>query len=145
MKHQLGDQRGGWMGADKNSSRRMKSACVPNSQLRIPTWVCQARVVTTDLPTLGTNPNSKQHESATQEAKDLGNLHSLGRTIRVEGVDCPWGKGGLSASTGWTVPKCHPNFQYCNSKNGPFVPYAGTVCAEKTVRTHLTNRLTNLE
>jgi hypothetical protein len=35
-----------------------------------------------DLPTLGTNPNSKQHRSATQEAEDLGNLRSPRRTVR---------------------------------------------------------------
>jgi hypothetical protein len=75
------------MGANKNSSRRMNSDNAPNSQPRIPTRVCQGHVVTTDLPTLGTNPNSKQHGSATQEAKDLGNLRRSGRTIREAPVD----------------------------------------------------------
>jgi hypothetical protein len=75
-------ERGESMGANKNSSRRMNSAYAPSSQPRIPTWVCQGHIVTTDLPTLGTNPNSKRHESTTQEANDLGNLHSLGRTVR---------------------------------------------------------------
>jgi hypothetical protein len=51
-------ERGEWMGADKNSSLWLNSAYTPNSQLRIPTRVCQGHVVTTDLPTLGTNPNS---------------------------------------------------------------------------------------
>jgi hypothetical protein len=46
------------MGVDKNSSRRMNSAYTPNSQLRSPTRTCQGGVVTTDLPTLGTSPNT---------------------------------------------------------------------------------------
>jgi hypothetical protein len=91
------------MGAHKNSSRRMNSAYVPNSQSRIPTRVRQRHVVTTDLPTLGTNPNSKQHGSTTQEAMNLGDLQWPGRTVRTEGADCPRGLGGPSASTWWTV------------------------------------------
>jgi hypothetical protein len=91
------------MGAHTNSSRRMISAYAPNSQPRVPRRVWQGRVVTTDLPTLGTNPNSKKHGSATQEAKDISDLHNLGRTVRVEAADCPWGPGESSASTGWTV------------------------------------------
>jgi hypothetical protein len=75
------------MGADKNSSRRMNSAYTPGSQLQIPTRVCQGRVVTTDLPTLGTNPNSIQHGSTTQKGKDIGNLESTRRTVREEGVN----------------------------------------------------------
>jgi hypothetical protein len=35
---------------------KKNSAYTPNSQLRIPTRVCQGHVVTMDLPTLGTNP-----------------------------------------------------------------------------------------
>jgi hypothetical protein len=35
---------------------RENSAYTPNSQLRVPTRVCQGHVVTTVLPTLGTNP-----------------------------------------------------------------------------------------
>jgi hypothetical protein len=77
------------MGAYKISSRRMNSAYAPNSQPRILTRVCQGRIVTTDLPTLGTNPNSKQHGSATQEAKDFGNLRYLGKIVREGLVDCP--------------------------------------------------------
>jgi hypothetical protein len=75
----------------------MNSTYAPNSQPRIPTWVCQGHVVTTDLPTLGTNPNSKQHGCATQEEKDLGNLQSLGWTVRME--------GGLSTGARQTVCK----------------------------------------
>jgi hypothetical protein len=70
----------------------MNSVYVPNSQPRIPTRVCQGCVVTMDLPTPGTNPNSKQHSSATQEVKDLSNLHSLGQIVHVEGADCPRGR-----------------------------------------------------
>jgi hypothetical protein len=50
---------------------RQNSAYTPNSQIRIPTRVCQGHVVTTDLPTLGTNPKQSQSRSTTQEAKDL--------------------------------------------------------------------------
>jgi hypothetical protein len=82
------------MGADKNSYRRMNSTYAPNSQPRIPTRLCQGRVVTMDLPTLGTNLNSKQHGSATQEVKDLSDLHSLGGPSA-------W----RSAGAGWTVLK----------------------------------------
>jgi hypothetical protein len=77
------------MGANKNSSRRMNSAYASNSQPRVPTRVCQGHIVTTDLPTLGTNPKQSQRESETQEAKDLGNLQLPGRTVPKEGADCP--------------------------------------------------------
>jgi hypothetical protein len=87
------------MGADKNSFQRMNSICAPNSQPRILTRVYQGRVVTTDLPTLGSNPNSKQHGSATQEANNLGNLRCLGRTVRGDLADRPRGPGGLSAGS----------------------------------------------
>jgi hypothetical protein len=122
------------MGANKNSSRRMNSAYAPNSQPMVPTRVCQGRVVTTDLPTLGTNPNSKQHGSTTQEAKDLGDLHSLGWTFRVKVADCPRRPGGPSASTGRAVRKCHPNFQYCTLRNGLSAEHLRTVRASQTVR-----------
>jgi hypothetical protein len=90
-------------------------AYAPNSQPRIPTRVCQGRVVTTDLPTLGTDPNSIQHGSTTQKAKDIGNLEVpgrlsavSGRTVREEGADCP--RGGHIPSenatrTSSTAPK----------------------------------------
>jgi hypothetical protein len=105
------------MGADKNSSRKMTSAYAPNSQPMILTRVRQGHVVTTDLPTLGTNPNSKQHGSTTQEAKDLSNLQWPGRTVRMEGADCPRGPGGPSASTGRTVRNWFPNLQYRTAKD----------------------------
>jgi hypothetical protein len=79
------------MGADKNSSLWLNSAYTPNSELRIPTRVSQGHVVKTDLPTLGTNPNSIQHRSTTQKAKDLDNLESTRRTVRSVRADCPRG------------------------------------------------------
>jgi hypothetical protein len=74
----------------------MNSAYAPNPQSRVPTRVFQGCVVTTDLPTLGTNPNSKQHGSTTKEAKDLGNLRCLGRTVRGALADSPRGAGSRS-------------------------------------------------
>jgi hypothetical protein len=127
MKDRLGDQRGGSVGADKNSSRRMNSAYTTNSQLRIPTRVCQGRVVTTDLPTLGTNPNSIHHGSTTQKAKDIGNLESTRRTVRSVRADCPRGGRGLSARRTRTVRNCSPNLQYYTEKNGPSVMDPRTV------------------
>jgi hypothetical protein len=88
------------MGADKNSSRRSNSAYAPNSQPSIPTRVCQGRVLTTDLPTLGTNPKQSQSESETQGAKDLTTLRSTRRTVRKHWADYPRGLGGLSAGCG---------------------------------------------
>jgi hypothetical protein len=96
------------MGADKNSSLWLNSAYTLNSQLRIPTRVCQGHVVTTDLPTLGTNPNSIQHGSTTQKAKDIGNLESTRWTVREEGADCPRGGHGPSENatqTSNTAPR----------------------------------------
>jgi hypothetical protein len=77
------------MVADKILLQRDNLAYVQNSQLRIPTRVCQGRIVTTDLPTLGTNSNSIQHGSKTQKAKDIGNLESTRRTVRSVRADCP--------------------------------------------------------
>jgi hypothetical protein len=91
------------MGADKNSSRRSNSTYVPNSQPRIPTRVYQGRVVTTNLPTLGTNPKQSQSESGTQGAKDLATLRNTRRTVRKHRADPPRGLGGLSAGLLRTV------------------------------------------
>jgi hypothetical protein len=127
------------MGADKNSSRRMKSAYAPNLQPRIPTRVCQGHLVTTDLPTLGTNPNSKEHESATQEAKDLDNLRCLGRTDCMDQANCLPGPSGLSAGSLRTVRNNLQNLQYCTLKNALFVLYPRTDRVGWTVCTHLAN------
>jgi hypothetical protein len=93
------------MGADKNSSRRMNSAYVPNSQPRIPTRVCQGLVVKTDLPTLGTNPKQSQSKSETQEAKNLAALRGTRRTVRSDWADGPCGMGGRPAGHGKIVRK----------------------------------------
>jgi hypothetical protein len=57
VKDRLGDQRGGseWEPI-KILLRRENSGYARNSQPRIPTRVCQGRVVTSDLPTLEANP-----------------------------------------------------------------------------------------
>jgi hypothetical protein len=81
----------------------MNSAYAPNSQTRVPTRVSQGHVVTTDKPTLRTNSNSKQHWSATQEAKDLDNLRSLGRTVRMDWADLSRGSGRPSTRIRRTV------------------------------------------
>jgi hypothetical protein len=109
-------ERGELMGADKNSSRRMNSAYAPNPQTRIPTRACQGRVVTKDLPTLGTSPKPIQHRSTTQKARDLGNLENTRRTVRSVRADCPRGGRGLSARRARTVRNCYPNLQYCTEK-----------------------------
>jgi hypothetical protein len=61
---------------------RENSSYTPNSQPRIPTRVCQGHVVTTDVPTLGTNPKRPQSGSTNQEAKDLAVLQQSWRTVR---------------------------------------------------------------
>jgi hypothetical protein len=66
------------------------------SQPRIPTRVCQGRVVTADLPTLGTNPKRSQSESETQRSKGLSYpANTLADSPR------PW--GGRSVVTGRTT------------------------------------------
>jgi hypothetical protein len=91
------------MGADKNLLQRENSAYAPNSQPRISTRVCQVRVVTTDLPTLVTNPKRSQSESETQEAKNLAALRGTKRTDRGDQADGPHGTGGWSSDHGRTV------------------------------------------
>jgi hypothetical protein len=61
LKDRLGDQIGGseWEPI-KILLQRENSAYSPHSQPRIPTRVCQGHVVTTDLPTLGTNPKQSR-------------------------------------------------------------------------------------
>jgi hypothetical protein len=115
------------MGADKNLSRRMNSAYAPNPQPRIPTRVCKGRVVTTDLATLGTNPNSKQYGNATQVAKDFGNMRSLGQTVRGDRADSLLGPGGQSTRPRRTVRNNSPSNLYSTSKYEWSVPYPRTV------------------
>jgi hypothetical protein len=104
----------------------MNSAYAQNSQPGIPTRACQGHIVTTDLPTLGASLKQTSSESATQEAKDLGNLQWPGRTICTEGADCPRGPGRPSASTGRTVRKWHLNLQWRNAKTVRPCPTDGT-------------------
>jgi hypothetical protein len=131
------------MGADKNSSRRMNSAYAPNSQPRIPTRVCQGHVVTTDLPTQGTTPNSKQRGSATQEAKNLSILQRLGWTVRMDQADYPRGPSRLSMGSLRTVRNTLLNIQYRTSKNRSSILYLRTVRVRWTVGTHLADCLPN--
>jgi hypothetical protein len=97
LKDRLGDQRGGseWESI-KILLQRENSAYAPDSQPRIPTRVCQGRVVTMDLSTLGANPNRSQSESETQRAKDLA-AHALDQ------ADRPQAPGGPSARPRRTV------------------------------------------
>jgi hypothetical protein len=84
------------MGADKNSSLWLNSAYTPNSQLQIPTRVCQGHVVTTGLPTLGTKPQlnpTRKHNSKSKGLRQSGK-HQADRP------QCP---GGLSARRARTV------------------------------------------
>jgi hypothetical protein len=128
LKDRLGDQRGGseWESI-KILLQRENSAYAPDSQPRIPTRVCQGRVVTMDLSTLGANPNRSQSESETQRAKDLAAQHWTRRTVRKHRADRPRGLGGLSAWLQRTVRKEPPNLQYWTLHNGPSVMGPRTV------------------
>jgi hypothetical protein len=105
----------------------MNSTYVPNSQPIVPTRVCEGHVVTTDLPTLGTNPKQSQSESETQEAKDLDDLWSPRQTVRGDRADGPSGGGGRSAGQVRIVRKWKPNLQNRTQKNRQSVPYPRTV------------------
>jgi hypothetical protein len=82
--------------------QRENSTYAPNLQPRIPTRVCQGHVVTTDLPTLGTNPKQSQSGGTNQEAKDLATLCSTRRTVREPTADRPRGSGGPSENDSQT-------------------------------------------
>jgi hypothetical protein len=99
----------------------------PNSQRRIPTRVCQGRVVTMDLPTLRTNLKQSQSENETQEARDLATLHSHMWTVREARADGLRTSDGRSASLEWTVRKTQQNHQKRTLKCGRSVPYPRTV------------------
>jgi hypothetical protein len=125
--------------------QRENSIYAPNSQPRIPTRVCQGHVVTTDLPTLGTNPKQSRSESETQEAKDLATLHSTRQTVREAGADGSRGWGRWSADTGRTIrdpradsplnatelPEAHPEMRAVHTLPAD-CPRA--TCAARTVR-----------
>jgi hypothetical protein len=106
---------------------RENSAYTPNSQLRIPTRVCQGHVVITDLPTLGTNPKRSQSGSTTQEAKDLAVLQELWRTVRGPGADGPRSPCGRSATHGGLSVKHEQNDPTDTSTHGRSVPRPRTV------------------
>jgi hypothetical protein len=78
-----------------------------------------------------TNPRNKPKLKVTQKrnsrSKGLKQSAQPRQTVSVEAADYQRGPGGPSASIGRTVQKCHPNFQYCTSKNGSSVPYSRTV------------------
>jgi hypothetical protein len=109
VKDRLGDQRGGseWE-LIKIFLQRENSAYAPNSQPRIPTRVCQGHVVTTDLPTIGTNLKQSRSESTIQEAKDLAVLQYTRWTVHGLRVDRPRGYGGPSAGCGGLSEKTSP-------------------------------------
>jgi hypothetical protein len=110
------------MGPDKSSSPRKDSAYTPNSQPRIPTRVCQGHVVTTDLPTLGTNPKQSRTESTNQEGEDLAVLHSVGRTVRVVSADHSQGSSGLSekdSRTSSTPPQITDRLRWARGPSAP--------------------------
>jgi hypothetical protein len=116
----------------------MNSTYALNSQPRITTWVCQGRVVTTDLPTLGTNPNTKQRGSATKEAKDLSNLHSLGRTVRVGRADHPQAQGGPSENATRTSTAPRITDRPCPNR-GPYGRKRLSALTSQIVRQTLSN------
>jgi hypothetical protein len=89
------------MEADKNSSQI--SAYAPNSQPRIPTRACQGRVVTRDLPTLGTSLKQTPRESTTQEARDLAYQCGSRRTIGMDWADRLRDCSGLSENSPQTM------------------------------------------
>jgi hypothetical protein len=124
------------MGADKIFSRRLNSAYAPNSQPRVPTRVCQGSVVTMHLPTLGTNSNSKQHRSRTQEAKDFGHLRSPKRTVRVGAVDGLRVRGRQSKN-GHRTSSMHP------PKFGRYASSLRTIRSSWIVQPHRANGPTN--
>jgi hypothetical protein len=116
------------MGADKNSSpKRELGQYTPSSQLRIPTRVCQGHVVTTVLPTLGTNPKRSQSESTKQDAKDLAVLQEPWRTVRGPGADGPRSLCGRPATHGGLSVKHEQNDPTGTLTCGRFVPRPRTV------------------
>jgi hypothetical protein len=128
VKDRLGNQRGGseWEPI-KILLQRENSTYAPNSRPRILTRVCQGHVVTTDLPTLGTNPKQTRSGNTTQEAKDLAVLRNSRRTVREAGADGPWTPSGRSATLERTVRNSQQNHQKHTSNCGRSVPCTLTV------------------
>jgi hypothetical protein len=115
------------MGADKNSSPKRELGLYPNSQPRIPTRVSQCQVVTTNVPTLGTNPKRPQSGSTKQEAKDLAILQQPRQTVRGHLVDCPQSTRERSATHGGLSVKHKQNDPTSTSTRGRSVPCPRTV------------------
>jgi hypothetical protein len=103
----------------------------------------QGHVVTTDLPTLGTNPNSKQHGSATQEAKILGDLQYPRRTVCGDRADGPRGGGKRSAGQGGQSKNGHRTSSMHPTKFGRSVSSLRKVRSSRTVWPHLADGPTN--
>jgi hypothetical protein len=124
----LGDQRGGseWEPI-KILLLRENSTYTPNSQLWIPTRVCQGHVVTMVLPTLGTNPKRFKCRSTKQEAKDLAVLQEPWRTVHGPGVDGPRSPCGRSATHDGLSVKYEQNDPTGTSTRGWSVPHPRTV------------------
>jgi hypothetical protein len=123
LKDLLGDQRGGsqWE-LIKILLLRENSAYTPNSPPWIPIRVCQGHVVTTNVPTLGTNPKRSQSGSTKQEAKDLAILKQPRRTVRGHLADCPWAQRAQSATHGGRSVKHGQNDPTSTSSHGRSVP-----------------------
>jgi hypothetical protein len=128
VRDRLGDQRGGseWEPI-KSLLLRENSAYTPNSQPRIPTRVCQGHIVTTNVPTLGTNPKRSQSRSTKQEAKDLAILQQPRRTVRGHLADCPRSPRGRSATHGGLSIKHKQNNPTGTLTCGRSVPRPRTV------------------
>jgi hypothetical protein len=129
LKDRLGYQRGG--GSEWEPIKilllRENSAYTPNSQPGIPTRVWQGHVVTTDVPTLGTNPKRSQSGSTKQEVKDLAVLKQPRRTVRGHLADCPRAPRGWSANHGGRSVKHRQNDPTSTSTRGWSVPRPRTV------------------
>jgi hypothetical protein len=93
----------------------------------IPTRVCQGHVVTTDVPTLGTNPKRSQSGSTKQEAKDLAVLKQPRWTVCDHLANCPRAPRGRSANHGGRSVKHIQNDPTSTSTRGRSVPRPRTV------------------
>jgi hypothetical protein len=123
-----------WMGADKILPEGWTRPMSQIHNQRIPTRVCQGRVVTTDLPSLGANPEQPQSESETQEAKNLAALWGTRRTVRVVRADGPRVTGGWSGNENRTSSSS-PRITDCPDEHyGRFEPRGLSGHPRRTVR-----------
>jgi hypothetical protein len=143
LKDRLGDQRGGWMGADKNSSPKRELGLCPkfttkDSHTSLPksrshNGPTNPRSKPQTTPKRKRNSKSKGLSSSALDHADRpqapGGLSARpGRTVREHWVDCPRGLGGLSAWLRRTIRKLPPNLQYCTLNNGLSAMGPWTVC-----------------